>query len=830
MKCVSKCFIGRPFRVYSLLFLGVVVGFALSTLLQSLNIEAVVQRGRAAGALGEQRRRPDYPHFANLEEEEAAPPGEPEIAIGGYDYDSVEYNNEGEQQRPADVQAPVASINEGRPVRIEGDARTASEKYLSDSWQARSVRDTGGGLPPRRLTDELRARQTLLVAVITSVSQLMSQTLSVHGTWAPDCQQVLYFVGEVETMPHLPHGMEVVQLEGIDDKQAGWAVKEFSVVKYLSEHYLERVEWFLLVGDETYVSAKSLQSMLNKFDSAPLTYLGRASEAAGDAGLCRSAGGVVYSRGLLEQLHSYLPMCWPGQGDGRGALGSCLSSMGVRCTHAIQTQELFLSDAKTLVESASLSQQSALSKALVIHPVKFPKFMYRLHSHFQELLYNSSLQQASAAASSIHDTHPFIPAHLRSSFSATQPPTLPSSHSSPSTEAPPPKASQEGGVVIRPRYVPKNKFELNYWEYFNQTRLMAIMHESPARGIIGGAREEARFALTKAIYLANQGVAQSQRYVFDKLENGYHRVDPMRGSEFILDFVFRRNADKNVKLKKRLSILRPFHETIVPVDSVEQLPTVNFVVVLSGLSHRLEHFLLQYEHSVLQLGEDATLTIVLFNCPDAAKVRLMVHECASRYDGARMSVVDAPGKFARGVGLHRGAEQFQDDQLLFFVDVDFDISSDFLQRCRLNTLPGRRVYFPVFFKLYNPGFVQNYALTNTSMLISRQNGHWAHYSYGMVCLYAADYRKTGGFDLHMQGWGEEDVDFLNKVLQAGFEVFRAPDPGLIHNWHRKVCDNSTVSNVLAYEHCLQSRGENLADRIELAQYVFHHEELNGNYL
>ena len=23
-------------------------------------------------------------------------------------------------------------------------------------------------------------------------------------------------------MPHLPHGMHVIQLEGIDDKQAGW--------------------------------------------------------------------------------------------------------------------------------------------------------------------------------------------------------------------------------------------------------------------------------------------------------------------------------------------------------------------------------------------------------------------------------------------------------------------------------------------------------------------------------------------------------------------------------------------------------------------------------
>lgn len=385
-------------------------------------------------------------------------------------------------------------------------------------------------------------------------------------------------------------------------------------------------------------------------------------------------------------------------------------------------------------------------------------------------------------------------------------------------------------MVVRNRYVPKNKFELNSWEYFNQTRLMSIMHESPARGIIGGIREEARFALTKAIYQANQGVPQTQRYVFDKLENGYHRVDPMRGSEFILDFVFRRQSDRNARFKKRLSILRPFHETIVPVEASEMLPTVNFLVTLSGLSNRLEHFLMQYERNVLQLGEDATLTIVLFESPDAPKVRLMIQQYLTRYQGAHMTVVDVQGDFARGVGLDHGLGKFGKDSLVFVVDVDLDISTDFLQRCRLNTVQGKMVYFPVFFKLYNQEFVDRYHRGNHSLMISRHRGHWAHYSYGMLCIYAGDYQRTGGFDTSMRGWGEEDVDLLNKVLKAGLEVFRAPDPGLIHNWHSKGCSRDKILSPAAYEHCLQSKGENLADRIELAQYVFESELTKGNAL
>ncbi len=503
-------------------------------------------------------------------------------------------------------------------------------------------------------------------------------------------------------------------------------------------------------------------------------------------------------------------------------------------THT-QTQDLFVTDAKPLLDSEKLFSMKKLSKALIIHPVKYPKFMYRLHSYYKEIEYNTSVSNAKTLTATLKSTHPFIPSHMRSTFIPTDctNPT-PSQHvrnaPAQANAAPVSPASSDKPVSVRPHHVPKNKFELNYWEYFNQTRIMSIMNESPARGIIGGLREEARYALTKAIYLANQGVPQAQRFVFDKLENGYHRVDPMRGSEFILDFVFHRVSDRTRRIKKRLSILRPYHDTVVPVATPELLPTINFLITLSGLSERLEHFLKEYERNVLELGEDATLTVVLFDSPDAAKVRLMIQKYVTRYHGAKITVINAPGKFARGVGLDIGAKLFKDDQLLFFVDVDLDITTEFLQRCRLNSVRGKQVYFPVFFKLYNPNFVNKYHRGNSSLLITRHRGHWAHYSYGMACLYASDYEKSGGFDTSMKGWGEEDIDFLNKVMKSGLEVFRAPDPGLIHNWHRKTCNKDTVTNPIAYEHCLQSKGENLADRVELSQYVFEAELKNGNIL
>lgn len=496
----------------------------------------------------------------------------------------------------------------------------------------------------------------------------------------------------------------------------------------------------------------------------------------------------------------------------------------------LQTHELFFLDHKHIVETHALFSSKEITRALTVYPVRYPKFMYRLNSYFLESSYNTSLDVVRSTMDRIKDTHPFVPTHLRSPFH----PTADSSEwKNTDTGTLQPQVTPQSAnnvVVVRPRHIPKNKFELNYWEYFNQTRLMSVNHEQPSRGIIGGIREEARYALTKAIYLVNQGLPHTQRLVFEKLDNGYHRVDPMRGSEYILDFVFRKNSDRSVRVKKRMSILRPFHDAVVPVDTPEQTPKVNFVVTLSGLSNRLEQFLANYEKNILQPGEDATLTVVLFNGPDAPKVHSLMDKYSMRYPSSKISIVDTEGKFARGVGLHRGTEAFKDNDLLFFVDVDLEISSQFLQRCRLNTVRGKQVYFPVFFKLYNLDFVHKYYKANSSQLLSRHYGHWAHYSYGMVCIYASDYKRSSGFNLDMKGWGEEDVDLLNKVMNHGIEVFRAPDPGLIHLWHRKVCDKDSVITADAYRHCLQSKAENLADRIELAQYVFDNELNHGTVL
>ena len=78
----------------------------------------------------------------------------------------------------------------------------------------------------------------------------------------------------------------------------------------------------------------------------------------------------------------------------------------------MQARELFVADAKSLVESDRLFQTTSLHHALVIHPVKYPKYMYRLHSFFKELEYNATVARVKSLARLIKETYPFIPSHL----------------------------------------------------------------------------------------------------------------------------------------------------------------------------------------------------------------------------------------------------------------------------------------------------------------------------------------------------------------------------------------------------------------------------------
>lgn len=352
MRCVSKCFIGgRSLRVYSFLFLGMLVGFFLSTLIQTLNFASMQKTTRLTVHRDIIHMEGDKKtvQFSNLQKD---PGGGGNNNVEDY----IQFGDVYDYQRPpeaelkrsveggADLSAGAGHVQHKQaispsihgPVKVDQGAKLKQMEYQGDNWQDHdAIGLNANSKSPNQLSEEVAIRKTLLVAVVTSVRQLMTLTLAIQGTWGPEANMI-FFIGKVTTLPHLPQGMNVVQLEGVDDDNDNWELKEIHAVRYLITHHLDSIQWFMIIGDQTYVVTDQLKKKLNSLDAGTAIYMGRPKVPSGDSQnwLCRRNPGIVYSRALLQKLEAYLPMCWPNGQEPGTSLTSCLVEMGVQCTQA----------------------------------------------------------------------------------------------------------------------------------------------------------------------------------------------------------------------------------------------------------------------------------------------------------------------------------------------------------------------------------------------------------------------------------------------------------------------------------------------------------------
>ena len=386
----------------------------------------------------------------------------------------------------------------------------------------------------------------------------------------------------------------------------------------------------------------------------------------------------------------------------------------------------------------------------------------------------------------------------------------PSSPKSPTESKPPPIST----FVSNPR----NQYELTTYEFFDQYFVFEGNMVYP-KGTLRKQRHrksELSAVLSQAVQQASNQYRSSLR--LKKIYGGYVRYNPQAGTEYIVDMSLSDAHRPNQDIEMRVGVLRPMAANYLPLgETMDTTTTINFIVPVSGVNERFKQFMHTYEDISLKYHENTRLLVVVYSAEDFSLVNSTMQQYRRLYPLSQMDIVRDSGPFSRSRALHFGVSRLAPQELAFFCDVDMKIEHHFLRRCRSNTIRGARVYFPMFFKFYNMKYAYWNEKKPDHLTISRKNGHWASYSYGMVCVYKSDYDSVGGMDTKIVGWGEEDVEFFQKVLRKRLNVMRAPDTGLFHYWHKKVCPKSL--NQVQYKHCLSSRGENLADRIELASYI-----------
>ena len=367
---------------------------------------------------------------------------------------------------------------------------------------------------------------------------------------------------------------------------------------------------------------------------------------------------------------------------------------------------------------------------------------------------------------------------------------------------------------------PTTLYDVARWEIVTDNKIYNSEKSIPVSGLPRQVKLEVEFVLNRTLAALREG---GSRYLV-KIHNVYLRYSGLLGREYILDLDLTSETATQL-LEKRVTVLLPHLENLFQIESRDYLPpkkTIEFVVPLSGVNSRLRDFLEMYEDLCLRTEEACSLNLVVYGEKDFKLIKKQVRVLQQKYPMARLTQILGEGRFSRGRALELGVAKLSADALVFICDVDMMIERSFLMRCRRNPLRGTRAYYPEFFKYYNMDYVYRFSKMPWGRSISRQHGHWAMYSYGMLCIYVSDYVRTGGFNPYIEGWGGEDVDLANRVLKKGLDILRAPDPALSHRYHDKVCSTNLTPRQFAS--CISSRNEDLADRTQLAEYVFYLED------
>lgn len=122
--------------------------------------------------------------------------------------------------------------------------------------------------------------------------------------------------------------------------------------------------------------------------------------------------------------------------------------------------------------------------------------------------------------------------------------------------------------------------------------------------------------VAEVIHSAVKMLTHEQPQKSAHLINGYRRVDPRRGAEYILDMKLKASSGKDER--RRVYMLRPFTkvESIQMTATTEQRGIHLVVPVLKGEIEKLEQFLKMYQRVCLQSGENVVLLIVFVNVRD----------------------------------------------------------------------------------------------------------------------------------------------------------------------------------------------------------------------
>nr|XP_023695748.1 chondroitin sulfate synthase 2 [Paramormyrops kingsleyae] len=665
------------------------------------------------------------------------------------------------------------------------------------------------------ISTELGIRERLFVGVLTSKNTINTLGVAMNRTIRNHLDAVIFFTGMRNRK--LPPGMTVV---AHGDDRLIWNM--FQTVKYVLDRYVGEYDWFYFIQDDTYLEADRIKQLVEHLSMAESLYMGKPEEfAGGETGgrYCYGGFGYLLSRSLLLRLKPLLETC---RNDILSSspdewLGRCIvDSANVNCVDEYQGLQYYHFEVgKDFDPSKEVSTN--FRNAIVVHPVTEPEQMYRLHKHFTEI----ELQQTYDEIQKLQDEIKNV-----------------------SMEAIDGKRTAHWPVGINPPFEPKTRFEVLSWDYFTEDQVYTCVDGSPKCELRGIDKVDIMDVVEIAMMELNKKYKPILNMRKQQLINGYRRFDPTRGMEYTLDLQLEvvNQKGRSRSITKRVHLVRPLSQIeIIPMPYVTEATRVHIILPMNV--HDLEyanHFLEVYASHFFEKTENAVLSFLFIYDPFQAQkvnqkdifsgVKAKITEYERKYSTVKIPWISVKTEAPSQIKMMDIISKKHPLETLFFIaNVHTNVNSEFLNRCRMNSINNWQVFFPVHFQDYNPDIAYHNQEQMVATYLSKDDGHFDRNAFDEACFYNSDYMATRtqmNADVQENEEILETLDIYEMFIRySSLHVFRAVEPVLRQKYHFQVCDPRLSEDI--YHRCIKSNLERLGSRSQLAMVLFAQEQGNS---
>jgi len=274
---------------------------------------------------------------------------------------------------------------------------------------------------------------------------------------------------------------------------------------------------------------------------------------------------------------------------------------------------------------------------------------------------------------------------------------------------------------------PVDASEVIQYEFFNAS----VIADYRRQNYIGGLRRIDKLDIADMVSQVTAllgSAGHGERWRISHLENGYRRLDLVRGVEYVIDASVS-SVENHTTEHRKLRLVRPFGAMHLLSNGVfYDAKLIHFIVAVSGLSSQLRGFLSNFEAVCARGNDQAYLLIVVCvnNTKELKAVQAAVSVVQRRHrDTVHIRVVHTRRRFDMALALDLGSRQLPSSALIAFTDVGVRLSRAALRRCQLHAVENHQVYYPVIFAQYDPDIVQQFSPPHTvdnQEIISQHTG------------------------------------------------------------------------------------------------------------